>query len=107
MTSQKFTLKCIHCQNEISLCSGLAPGVNYESIRLQAKEMDVEVYCNQCKKIFLFHESAVIHEQRDPTETHSLHEPHGLHEPQKIITNPVSLKKTVDSIQPNRDYLLP
>ena len=95
MTNQKFTLKCIHCQNEISLCTGLAPGVNYESIRLQAKEIGVEVYCNQCKKTFLFHEPADIHEQAN------------LHEPHEEIASPVSNRKTVDSNQSNRDYLLP
>jgi hypothetical protein len=107
VSNQKYTLKCMHCQNEISLCAGLAPGVIYESIRLQAKELGVEVYCNQCKNTFLFHESdmihgpAVTHEQCDFSETHSLHET------QKLIANPVSFKKTDDSIQSNRDYLLP
>ena len=84
MENQRFVVHCNFCENEIPVgTAGLAPGVNLESIRLQSREIGVEVQCDSCNQIFIYHEQ------------------------DKPVSTPSFLNEYPENTYQDRNYLLP
>lgn len=53
----EFELVCSHCLNNYTVKLGLSPGAILQSIELQAENIDIEFYCENCNKYFRYHKN--------------------------------------------------